>query len=104
MSWPPPHPQPYPAAAIPPRKRRRVFLWVFLAVQVVFVVWVIGGIASGHGAAAGCHDQYLTRQQCASASEAGTAIGVGLVIVFWAAADVILGVGYGVYKIARRPA
>jgi hypothetical protein len=25
----------------PPRKRHRVFLWVFLAIQVIFLGWVI---------------------------------------------------------------
>jgi hypothetical protein len=77
-------------------------LWVFLAVQALFLIWVITGAASGHTAAASCHDPYLTRQQCASASEAGTAVGVGLIIVFWAVVDVILGISYGVWKLARR--
>lgn len=85
-----------------PRRKRRVFLWVFLAVQALFLIWVITGAASGHGTAANCHDQYLTHAQCASASEAGTAIGVGLIIVFWAVVDVILGVSYGVWRLARR--
>jgi len=79
-----------------------VFLWVFLAVQALFVIWVIAGIASGHGAAANCHEQYLTHAQCASASETGTAIGVGLVVLLWAVTDVILGVSYGVWRLARR--
>src|ERR1700735_4980760 len=93
-----------PYAQSPPqhRKRRRVFPWVFLAVQALFVIWVIAGAASGHGAAANCHQQYLTHAQCASASEAGTAIGVGIIIAFWVAVDVILGVCYGVWRLARR--
>src|SRR5579859_1458050 len=85
-----------------PRKKRRVFLWIFLAVQALFLFWVIGGSVSGHSAAAHCHDQYLTHAQCASAGNAGTAIGVVLVIVFWMVVDVILGVSYGVYKLATR--
>lgn len=85
-----------------PRRRRRVFLWVFLAVQALFLFWVIGGAASGGSAAAHCHDQVLTHAQCASASSAGTAIGVVLVIVFWMVVDVILGVSYGVYKLSTR--
>lgn len=93
---------PPPAYQPPPRRRRRVFPWVFLAVQVLFVIWVIAGVASGHGAAANCHDQYLTHAQCASASEAGTAAGVGLVVLLWAVADVILGICYGVWRLARR--
>jgi hypothetical protein len=69
---------------------------------VLFVIWVVTGAASGHAAAAACHDRYLTHAQCASASEAGTAIGVGLVIAFWVAVDVILGVSYGIWRLARR--
>ena len=79
-----------------------MFVWVFLAIQVLFVIWVIAGAASGHSAAVNCHDQYLTRSQCASATEAGAAIGVGLIVVFWAVVDVILGVSYGVWRLARR--
>ena len=88
--------------ASPPRRRRRVFLWVFLAVQAIFLVWVIGGSVSGHSAAVHCHDRFLTHAQCASAANTGTAIGVVLVIVFWMVVDVILGVSYGVYKLSQR--
>ena len=28
------------------RKRRRVFIWFFIAVQVIFLVWIIVGVAS----------------------------------------------------------
>jgi hypothetical protein len=89
---------------VPKKKRvfKRVFMWVFFAVQALFLIWVIGGSVSGHSAAVHCHDQYLTHSQCASATNTGTAIGIGLVITFWAIVDVILGVSYGVYKLARR--
>ena len=36
------------------------------------------------------------------AGNAGKAIGVGLVIVFWMVVDVILGITYGVYRLATR--
>jgi hypothetical protein len=29
-----------------PRKKRRVFLWISLAIQVLFLVWIIAGLAS----------------------------------------------------------
>ena len=107
--WPPQ--QAYQPA--PPRRRRRVFLWVFLAIQVLFVIWVIAGLAGGSGihseAVAYCHahpDQYLPFSQCVSdyggGAKAGTAIGAGLIIVLWAVADIILGVSYGVWRLARR--
>jgi hypothetical protein len=108
---PPPPQQPYPQAWPPqqpyaqpaPRRRRRVFPWVFLGIQALFVIWVITGVASGHSAAVNCHDQYLTHAQCASAANAGTAIGAGLIVAFWVAVDVILGIGYGIFRLARRP-
>lgn len=115
MSYPPPYAQPYPPAA-PARKRRRVFLWVFLAVQVLFLIWVIAGAVTASGndgaaAAAYCHahpDAYLSYADCVSlyggGSKVGAAVGVGLVIALWAVADIILGIGYGVYRLARRPA
>lgn len=98
--WPPYNPDPLEQAPAP--RKRRVFPWVFLAIQVLFLAWVIAGAAGGHSTAAGCHDPYLTHQECASAAEAGTAIGAGIVIAFWVAADVILGASYGIWRLARR--
>jgi len=117
VSYPPqyaPQWQPQPYGGPPPRrKRRRVFLWVFLAIQVLFVIWVIAGAASGGSshsdAAAYCHahpGQFLSFSQCVSdyggGAKVGAAIGAGLVVLLWAVADVILGVSYGVWKLARR--
>jgi hypothetical protein len=85
----------------PVKKRKRVFMWVFLAIQVLFLIWVIAGAASGHHvSAADCAG--LDTQTCQSAADAGTTIGVGLVIAFWAVVDVILGVTYAVVRLARR--
>ena len=113
--WPPVPPPGYMPLQQPPRKRRRIFLWVFLAIQALFVIWVIAGAASGGGihaqAVAWCHahpDANVSFSDCVSlyggGSKAGTAIGVGLIIVFWAVVDVILGVSYGVWKLAARRA
>lgn len=130
MSYPPPPQQPWPPQAYqdpqvyqdpawqsqfarPPRKRRRVFPWVFLAIQVLFIIWVIAGAASGGSihsdAAAYCHahpNQYIPFSQCVSdyggGAKAGAAIGVGLVVVLWAVVDIILGISYGIWRLARR--
>ena len=112
-----------PAAAAPPRKRHRVFLWFFLAVQAVFLVWVIAGASTGSGNAAqgraqavqqcsgtGWQGLYSSYPECVTqlsslyggASNAGTAVGVGIVISLWVAADVILGVGRIVVVSSRR--
>lgn len=125
------HGQPYypppgwqqPQFAPPPRKRRRVFLWVFLAVQVLFIAWIIGGLASSGGGPSAASQ---AAQQCANggwqglfqsqadcqvhyahalneASAAGKGIGVALIVVFWIVVDFFLGLGYGIYRLASRP-
>ena len=33
---------------VPARKKRRVFLWIFLAIQVLFIVWLVTGLATVH--------------------------------------------------------
>lgn len=95
---------PYQGEKTPrPKKRRRVFLWLFLAVQILFLIWVIMGAASGSGTPEECRD--LTGDAlklCEDAGDAGTTIGVGLVIGLWAAVDVILGFTYVVYRLAGR--
>jgi hypothetical protein len=69
------------------------FLIFFLTVQAIFLFWVISGASSG---TAHCAD---TDYNCQS-GQAGTAIGVGLIFVFWFVVDMILGVCYGVYRLA----
>jgi hypothetical protein len=80
------------------RKKRHVFLWFFLAIQALFIIWVITGIASG---TTHCHGQGA--QLCRDASHTGTAIGVGLIFVSWAVVDFILGICYAIYRLAKRP-
>lgn len=85
------------------RKRRRVFFWVFLAVQILFLIWVIAGISSGSGTSDSCEG--LTGDSlklCEDAGDIGTTIGVGLVVGFWVAADFILGLTYVIYRLASR--
>lgn len=89
---PPPTPEP------PLKHRRRVFPWVFLAVQVFFLVWVIAG---GHNAA-GTNCNGLSANSCDTARQVGTTIGVGLIIAFWAAVDIILGITYLLFRITRK--
>jgi Protein of unknown function (DUF2510) len=107
-----------------PRKRRRVFLWVFLAIQALFIIWIIFGLHSAAGSSNPAADAarycangqwyplFKSQADCtqhyggalADAKDAGTAIGVGLVIALWVAVDVILGISYGIYRLARRSA
>ena len=127
MSYQPqqPYAEPWPpqqdCQPPPRRRRRRVFLWVFLAVQALFVLWIIIGVATVHAGptqaqlAQGCYDHqwwplFKSQADCVThyggalsdAGTAGKAIGAGLIILLWAVADVILGVSYGVWRLARR--
>lgn len=83
-----------------PKKKRRWFMWSFLAVQLVFLLWVIAGARSGAGTPDDCRT--LSAEACNDAENAGTAIGVGLIILLWALVDIILGITYAVVRLARR--
>lgn len=78
-----------------PRKRRRVFLWVYLAIQVLFLVWIITGAQGNHCDAQGS-------QLNNSACTAGTGIGIALVVALWVATDIIVGGVYAVYRLSTR--
>jgi hypothetical protein len=119
----PPYQQQYAPPVPAQRKKRRVFLWVFLAVQVLFLIWIIAGVAS-HPAGPTAAQQ--AAQQCANngwyplfksaadcqvhyahalneASTAGKGIGVAIIVIFWVVVDFFLGLGYGIYRLASRP-
>ncbi len=95
--------QPYPGQqpGAPAKKKRRVFLWVFLAIQALFVIWIIAGVASNTGNAVDCGS--LTQDQCNDTRNAGTGIGVFLIIVVWFIVDFLIGLGYVIYRLAKRP-
>ncbi|HKR51532.1 MAG TPA: hypothetical protein VJT72_18515 [Pseudonocardiaceae bacterium] len=78
------------------------FPWVFLAVQVIFIVWIILGINSAGDSndCSGLTGDAL--KACRDAGDVGTTIGVGLVIGLWAAVDIILGISYLVFRLGRR--
>jgi hypothetical protein len=131
-----PHPgqQPYmpqpqytlerPAAAEPPRKKRRVFMWVFLAIQAIFLIVIIAGLAS-HPSGPSAAQQ--AAQQCANggwqglfksqadcdqhyavalndAGNVGKGLGVAIIVVIWCVVDFLLGVTYLIVRLARRRA
>ncbi|MFD9116592.1 hypothetical protein [Streptomyces bottropensis] len=100
---PPPN-SPYQGETTPrPKKRHRVFLWFFLAVQILFLIGVIMGAATGSGTPEECQGQTGDALKlCEDANDVGTTIGVGLIIGLWAAVDVILGFSYVVYRLASR--
>lgn len=72
-----------------PKKKRRIFRWVFLAIQVLFLIWIITGVN-------GVADDCPPGQEDACA--VGGGIGVIVIIFIWMAVDVILGVGYLIFR------
>lgn len=74
----------------PPKPKHRKFTWVILIINLLFLIWIITGVASGSGNASHCGT--LSQQVCNDASHVGTAIGAVLILVFWAIVDVILGI------------
>lgn len=85
----------------PVKKKRRLFLWFFLAVQALFIIWIIAGISGAGGDPSDCGS--LSKEACNDAEAVGTGIGVALVIGLWMVVDFLLAVGYGIYRLAKRP-
>jgi hypothetical protein len=102
---------------------RHLFLYFFLAVQALFLAWVITGTSSASGNEAQAHAQavhdcagqgwkylYNSYGDCVTklgsdyktASDAGTGVGVGLLLGLWIALDVLLLLGRVVVLLARR--
>ncbi len=86
--------------APPAKKKRRIFLWVFLAIQLLFVIWIIAGLSGNSGAAEDCGT--LDKATCEAAEDVGTGIGIALIIGMWMVVDFFLAVIYGVYRLAKR--
>lgn len=94
------------------RSKRRVFLWVFLIVQALFAVWLVTGAASTGSihsdAVAWCQANhgFQTIQGCITSygngEKIGSGIGLGIIFVLWAVADIILGVTWLVVRLSRR--
>jgi hypothetical protein len=125
-----PYPQEgyYPHAGYPPlrppRKKRRVFMWVFFAVQALFLIWIVAGVVStGHTAPSAAEMAqycgtgpksvlmlYQNKADCmthysqvlSDAAGTGRGLGVALIVVFWIVVDFFLGLGYGIYRLATR--
>lgn len=107
-------------AAWKPYKPHRVFLWVFLAVQAIFVIWLIAAGAthtspSAADIAAWCGNGqwsplYKSYQACVTdagsslqaAADFGKGVGISLIVIFWIVVDFLLAVTYGIYRLARR--
>jgi hypothetical protein len=106
------------APAPKPRKRRRVFMWTFLAIQAAFAVWVATVLFASTGASpadiaqtCGNHAWYplwKSYNDCAAhsgvvaAHDVGKGLALFMQIGLWVAVDVILGIGRLIVVTARR--
>ena len=70
--------------------RWRVLTWFILAVNVLFMVWIIAGVNGTRKNCAGLTGPDL--QACQAGTAVGAGIGVALIVFFWAAVDIILGI------------
>jgi len=83
------------------KKPRRYFPWVFLAIQLLFVIWIVSAIVGNSGDPVGdCGS--LSQQACNDAESVGTGIGVALVVILWLVVDFILAITYLVFKAVKR--
>ena len=95
-------------------------MWIFLAIQALFLIWVIGALFTKNGSTASqvaqqCYHHnwyplFKSQADCVThfggalntAGNVGKGVGIALVIIFWMVVDVILGISYGVYRLATR--
>jgi hypothetical protein len=78
----------------------RIFSYLIIAVNILFLVLIIVAISGSSGHATNCGT--LDQQTCDDAKNVGTTLGVGLVVGFWAAVDVILGIIWLVTRSSKR--
>lgn len=100
------------------RKKRRIFLWVFLAIQVIFIAWLISAAVQSTGASSGdiastCGNGqwqglWKSYSDCAAhsgvvaAHDVGKGIAIGVIVVIWIVVDFLVGLTYGIYRLAKR--
>lgn len=79
--------------------RFRVFTWIILVINALFLIWVIGGVSSAGSQAC---PPTLSQEACLAAGQIGTGIGVALIVGLWVAADIILGILWLITRPRRR--
>jgi amino acid transporter len=81
----------------------RAFTWIILIINLLFLIWIIAGAGSAANNVKDCSSLVGQAKDACQASNtgtaAGTAIGVGIIIVLWAFVDIILGV---LWLVTRR--
>lgn len=69
-------------------KSWRKLTWFILAVNALFLFWIVSGIASTGKSCAGQVGDSLS--SCQAGTAIGASIGVGIIVFFWAIIDLIL--------------
>ena len=90
-----------PASPAPtvPRKKRHVLLWIFVALNVLFALWIDADInATVSDACVGVPPAEY--EACREVNEYGAGLGSLPLIAALAAVDVLLMAGYGLYHIS----
>lgn len=104
-----------------PKKKRRVFIWIFLAVQIIFIIWLIVGISTVHTGpthaqiVSGCYNGawkalFKSQADCVThygnglqeAGNTGKAIGAGLVVLIWVVVDVLMTLPWAIWRLSHR--
>lgn len=88
----------------PTQRKRPVFLWFFIVVQLIFIVWLIVGGNAAQGQPIDCSG--ITIEDCddlKTAQDVGTGLGIIVVCLVWFFVDAFLAIGYGLYRLAKRP-
>lgn len=71
------------------RPRWRKMTWTIWVWNALILIWIIGGTSSRPSQSCQA-DAYLSKHDCISASDAGTAIGVGLIVFLWFMGFIVL--------------
>lgn len=79
----------------------RAFTWVILVINLLFLVWIIGGVAATSESCEGMTGQEL--DACEAGTAIGASIGVGIIVFLWFLVDGILGVIWLVTRPKGRP-
>lgn len=91
----PRQPDPIVAHRATPKKKRRVFMWVTLAINALMAIWLITGLTTVESCAGKTGDALSICQ----AGQAGSAIGAFIIVVVWGMVDLIIGV---IYLVTRK--
>ena len=78
----------------------RPLTWVILAVQVLFIIWLVTGFNAASDSGNCSTSDYS--DACQAGQTIGTGIAIGIIIFLWALVDVILGVIWLVTNKTKR--